>query len=96
MTEGNGSEKTETKERRDARRLLEIRTESEMLTRRMGAQSVIVIAIFKEGDNLTVQDGGKFPMPPDQFYEGMAQLHRDGKLGHALVNRPKKKIILPN
>lgn len=89
------SEKPETKQRRDARRLREIQIESETLTRRMGAQSVIVIAIFKEGAQLTVQDGGRFPMPPEQFYEGLAQLHKNGQLS-VFGNKVKKKIILPN
>jgi hypothetical protein len=89
------SEEPETKTRRDARRLQEIRKESELLTRRMGAESVIVIAIFKEGDQLTVQDGGKFPMPPDVFYEGLAQLHKNGDLV-APENKVKKKIIIPH
>lgn len=87
-------EPPETKQRRDARRLRELQIESEMLTRRMGAESVIVIAIFKEGDQLTVQDGGKFPMPPEVFYHGLSQLHKDGKLV-APENKVKKKIILP-
>lgn len=85
----------ESKARRDARRLQELRTESELLTRRMGAESVIVIAIFKEGDQLTVQDGGRFPMPPEVFYEGLAQLHKNGQLV-APENKVKKKIILPH
>ena len=85
----------ETKQRRDARRLREIQIESENLTRRMGAQSVILIAIFKEGDQLTVQDGGKFPMPPEQFYAGMSDFHKNGQLV-APANNVKKRIIRPN
>lgn len=94
--ENNMTEKPpETKQRRDARRLREIQIESETLTRRMGAESVIVIAIYKEGDQLTVQDGGRFPMPPDQFYQGLSELHQNGKLV-APENKVKKKIILPH
>jgi hypothetical protein len=89
------TDEPETKARRNARRLQEIRKESELLTRRMGAESVIVIAIFKEGDQLTVQDGGKFPMPPDVFYTGLAQLHLNGDLT-VPENKVKKKIILPH
>lgn len=84
----------ESKQRRDARRLRELQIESETLTRRMGAESCIVIAIFKEGAQLTVQDGGKFPMPPEQFYEGLSQLHRDGQL--VIPENKVKKIILPH
>ena len=91
MTDGNGQE---TKFSRADRRLREIKTESEHLTRRMGAESVILIAIYKEGDGLVVQDGGKFPMPPEQFYQGLIQLHKNGQLDS---EKPKKsKIILPH
>lgn len=96
MTEDSGDEtQPETPEHRNARRLREIQKESELLTRRMGAESVIVIAIFKEGDQLTVQDGGRFPMPPEVFYEGLSQLHKNGQLV-VPENKVKKKIILPN
>lgn len=96
MTEDTGDEnQPETVERRNARRLREIQKESELLTRRMSAESVIVIAIFKEGDQLTVQDGGRFPMPPEVFYEGLAQLHKHGQL-RVPENQVKKKIIIPN
>jgi len=90
------TEEPESKQRRDARRLQEIRKESELLTRRMGAESVIVIAIYKEGDQLTVQDGGKFPMPPELFYQGMSNLHTNGQLSAGPVDKRKKKIILPH
>lgn len=94
MTDDESNE-TETKQRRDARRLREIQRESELVTRRLGAESVILVAIFKEGLQLTVQDGGKFPMPPEQFYEGLSELHKNGQLVSP-ENKTTRKLILPN
>lgn len=73
--------------------LEKMKMQAQRVERRLGAEACIVICIFRDGDTLRFQDAGRFPMPPDQFYNVMRQGHLSGDLN---PNPPKKKIIRPN
>lgn len=75
-----------------AKVLVEMTKEAKMLERRIGAESCIVIAIFKDGDQHVFQDAGRFPMPPEHFYHVMSSAHAQG----FLEDTPKDKIIRPH
>ena len=81
--------------RTQAEIILQMTKEAQRVERRIGAQSCVVICFFDDGNNqIRVQDAGRFPMPPDQFYDLMIQAHVNGQLGH---NSPKKsRIIKPH
>ena len=82
--------------RTKAEMLLQITKEAKKVEQRTGATACIVICFFEEGGekgkNITVQDAGRFPMPPTEFYEMMVQAHSKGLLDHI----PKSKIIKPH
>lgn len=75
--------------------LVQMAKEAQRVERRTGAASCIIICLFEEDNQLQIQDAGRFPMPPDQFYNIMIQAHQNGQLGH---NSPKNKsrIIKPH
>jgi hypothetical protein len=84
--------------REKAETILRMNGEVKRIQRKLRANAVVIIAMFKdENDQLTFQDVGMFPCPPDQFYDIMQQAHVNGQLGH---NSPKLKvtsrIIKPN
>lgn len=86
---------TETKKseaRTKAETLMQMNKEALKIERKLGASACIVICFFDEGKQTTLQDAGKFPMPPDEFYEVMAQGHRSGQLS----TKKKPRIIKPN
>ena len=78
--------------------LLRMGKEAKQLERKLGAAACVLLCMF-EGENgqIIVQDAGRFPMPPADFYGLIIQAHVNGQLGH---NSPKlkttKKLILPN
>lgn len=78
--------------RTQAEIIMQMNKEALRIERRTGASACIVICFFEEGKQTTLQDAGKFPMPPDQFYEIMAQGHRSGQF----ATKPKSRIIKPN
>lgn len=78
-------------DRDKAELLLQMTKEAQRVERRTGAEACIVICMFRDGDQLVIQDAGKFPMPPQHFYQVVLQAHKNGQLGH---NSPK--IIKPN
>lgn len=65
-----------------AKLLVKMTKEADMIERRLGAKACIVICMFEDGNQLTVQDAGRFPMPPDHFYNVMVQAHQNGQLDH--------------
>lgn len=69
--------------------MLKMTKEAERAGRRCGAEAAILICVFREGDQLTIQDAGKFVMPPPHLYNVMIQAHENGQLG-----TPKKSKIL--
>lgn len=69
--------------------MLKMTKEAERAGRRCGAEAAILICVFREGDQLTIQDAGKFVMPPPHLYNVMIQAHENGQLGS-----PKKSKIL--
>lgn len=71
--------------------LLQMTKEAKRVERRTGAEACIVICMFRDGDQLIVQDAGQFPMPPQHFYKVIIKAHENGQLGH---NSPK--ILKPN
>lgn len=81
--------------RTQAELIVQMTKEAQRVERRTGAKSCIVICFFEENGQIRVQDAGRFPMPPDQFYEVMIRAHSQGKFGEA--NAPKKsRIIKPH
>lgn len=86
------TEKPKMTAREKAEMIIRMNNQAERLGRRLGAESCIVICIFKEGKQLIIQDAGKFPMPPEQLYEAMGMAHANG----ALDDKPKSKILRPN
>ncbi len=78
-------------DRDKAELMLQMTKEAERVSRRTGAEACIVICMFKDGDQLVIQDAGRFPMPPQHFYQRVINAHKNGQLGH---NSPK--IIKPN
>lgn len=79
-------------DRDKAEMIIKMTKEAQRVERRTGADSCIVICIFREGDTLTFQDAGRFPMPPEAFYKVMGNSHEKGLLDH----KPKSKIIKPH
>lgn len=73
--------------------LIKMTKEAQRVERRTGAKACIVICMFEDGNEMTIQDAGRFPMPPDHFYGVMIQAHKNGQLGH---NTPKSRIIKPH
>jgi len=77
--------------REKAEILLQMTKEAKRVERRVGAEACIVICIFKDGDELTFQDAGRFPMPPDYFYKVMQDAHKKKLLnadGSAKIIKP--------
>ncbi len=76
--------------------IVQMTKEAQRVERRVGAKSCIVICFFEEGSEagkkITVQDAGRFPMPPNEFYELMIQAHSQGLLDQ----KPKSRIIKPH
>lgn len=86
------------KARTKAETILQMTKEAKQIERRLGAKACVVICFFEEegqvnGKQITVQDAGRFPMPPDQFYDLMVQAHQNGQLG---LKPPKSRILKPN
>ena len=78
--------------------LVQMTKEAQRVERRTGAAACIVICFFEEGPEtnktITLQDAGRFPMPPDQLYELMIQAHQNGQMGNHV---PKaSRIIKPH
>lgn len=66
---------------RDKAKLLhKMGLEAVKLAEVLGAEACIVIGVFKDGNQLIIQDAGKFPMPPTKFYNVMIQAHLTGQL----------------
>ena len=63
--------------------LMQMTKEALRVERRTGAEACIVICMFRDGDVVTLQDAGKFPveLPPEHFYHVMTQAHKEGLLG---------------
>jgi len=73
--------------------ILQMTKEAQRVERRIGAQACVVICFFEDGNKqIRVQDAGRFPMPPDKFYDLMVQAHVNGQL----TGGPKKRIIKPH
>jgi len=85
-----------TVSRTKAEIIIQMTKEAKQIERRTGAKACVVICFFEEGEeagkNITVQDAGRFPMPPTEFYELMVQAHSQGLLD----TKPKSKIIRPH
>jgi hypothetical protein len=77
--------------REKAEMIIKMTKEAKRVERRVGAESCIVICIFRHGDQLTFQDAGRFPMPPDHFYHVMSEAHKKG-----MMSQDKSKIIKPH
>lgn len=89
MSEENANERDLSRPLEDqAKTIIKMSKEAERVKRHIGAESCIVICIFKDDNQLCVQDAGMFPMPPVDFYHIMQQAHMNGQLGH---NSPKLK-----
>lgn len=73
-----------------AEMILKMTRESDRVARRTGAEACIVICVFREGNQLTIQDAGKFVMPPAQLYNTMINAHTNGQLGSP------RKILKPH
>lgn len=84
-------EKPKMTARDKAEMILRMTKEADRVARRTGAEACIVICVFRDGDQLTIQDAGRFVMPPPHFYNAMIQAHENGQLG-----APKSKIIKPH
>lgn len=80
--------------RKPAEMVLQLTKEAQRVARRTGAESCIVICIFRDGDTLRFQDAGGFPMPPDHFYHVMQQAHLNGQMSDGKGKKPK--IIKPH
>ena len=89
------TDEPKTVARTKAEIILEMTKEAKQIERRLHAKACVVICFFEEGSeagkNITVQDAGRFPMPPDEFYELMVKAHQQGMLDH----KPKSKILKP-
>lgn len=79
--------------------IVQMTKEAQRVERRIGAQSCIVICFFEDNEgetnervkNIRVQDAGRFPMPPDEFYELMIKAHQKGLMS---LKPPKSSKIL--
>ena len=82
--------------RTKAETIVQMTKEAQRVERRVGAKACIVICFFEEGGesgkNITVQDAGRFPMPPNEFYELMIRAHQQGMLDQ----KPKSRILKPH
>ena len=86
-------EATKKTARTKAELIVQMTKEAKRVERRCGAQACILICFFEDGKQITLQDAGQFPMPPDEFYQVMARAHQDGKFE---TDKPKTKIIRPH
>lgn len=81
--------------------IVQMTKEAQRVERRLGANSCIVICFFEDQDeaanervkNIRVQDAGRFPMPPNEFYELMIRAHEQGLMS---IKPPKSRIIKPH
>lgn len=73
--------------------LVQMTKEAQRVERRIGAKACVVICFFEDGKQVTVQDAGTFPYPPDQVYDLMKQAHVNGQLGE---QKRKSRIIRAN
>lgn len=76
--------------REKAELLVKMTKEAKGLERKTGATACVVICMFEEGNELFIQDAGRFPMFPEEFYTVMINAHRQGLLGS------KNKILKPH
>jgi len=77
-----------------AKLIIKMMKEAKRVENSVGAKACIVICLFDEPDGqVSVQDAGKFPMPPDKFYNIILQAHEHGLLGE---QKKKSKIIRAN
>lgn len=83
-------------DRDKAELILKLTKEAQFIEKRLGAQACIVICFFENGKEITVQDAGCFPMPPDDFYEVMVNAHRSGALAPAIKTKGPARILKPN
>lgn len=91
----------ETKTRSKAEIIVQMTKEAQRVERRIGAQSCIVICFFEDMDpaanvrvkNIRVQDAGRFPMPPEEFYDLMIRAHQQGLMS---LKPTKSKILKPH
>lgn len=79
-------------DRDKAEMIIKMTKEAQRVERRTGAESCVVICIFKDGTQLTFQDAGRFPMPPEDFYRVMSNSHAQDLMGQ----KPKSRIIKPH
>ena len=63
-----------TPERR-AQVMRKISKEADRAAARIGADAVMIVAFFRHGEYLHLQDGGKTPVPPKELYERLASAH---------------------
>lgn len=67
-------------DREKAELILKMTKEAKRVERRLGAEACVIICIYKEDENLTFQDAGRFPMPPEYFYRVMENAHKQNLL----------------
>lgn len=93
MAEINNKSVVQKKTAREkAEMIIKMTGQAERVGRKLGAEACVVICVFKDGNELVIQDAGKFAVPPDQLYEAMMMAHANGQLGL----KPKSRILRPN
>lgn len=75
-----------------AEMIIKMTKQADRATRTLGAEASILICVFKDGNQLVIQDAGKYPMPPEQLYEAMQHAHANGQMDL----KPKSRILRPN
>lgn len=81
MTDVPEQAKPKMTARDKAEMILKMTKEADRVARRTGAEACIVICVFRDGNQLTIQDAGRFVMPPPQLYNTMINAHANGQLG---------------
>ncbi len=88
----NLPEITKKTPRTKAELIVQMTKEAQRVERRIGAAACVVICFFEDGKQITLQDAGRFPMPPSEFYSVMSNAHQNGQLD----TKQKSKILRPN
>jgi hypothetical protein len=98
MSEQNDNERDQSRPlKNQAKTIVKMSKEADRVKRHIGAEACIVICVFKDGNQLRVQDAGMFPMLPVDFYHIMQQAHQNGQLGHNSPKlKPTSRIIKPH
>jgi hypothetical protein len=54
---------------------LKIDEQAELASKTLGAQSVVMVVFFRDGDYMHMMEGGRSPLPTDQLFKVLASVN---------------------